>query len=442
MADFQRFFDRLQLRNFRAFEFQEIQLRPVTVFVGPNNSGKSSILGALRLLSQTAESVDFEVPLLLGDFGTFRDVVFGNKATRTVGLTVGFQYQQTRRASFEASFKYRGQRREVILKDAMIRDAEGKMLVRTAYSRDTEKQTVEYLAGIDPDSVGSLAKRVRTFHFLPRLSLIRIEAERLTREKKLSMQQARSIYEIDRICREASWILQAVQYLGPFRDVPSRGYPFSGERPSRVGFTGGGTTDILVADYFRRGTRKRELSNLVKEWLVRSRIANDFEIRAVSDRQYEILFQHAHTGEFENLADVGYGISQVLPVLVAGHNLDIGAVLVIEQPELHLHPAAQAELGEFFLHLYRRGVQSIIETHSEHLILRLQQHVAMGLIPPDHVAVNFVGAGLQTKSKEVQLLPLDSNGIFQQEWPGGFFDERMKEALNLAQAPLKRRGEL
>jgi predicted ATPase len=179
---------------------------------------------------------------------------------------------------------------------------------------------------------------------------------------------------------------------------------------------------------------------MVQGWLSQAKISNELQAVALGDRHYEIRLQHPVSGEFENLADVGYGVSQILPVIVAGYNSNPQSIFMVEQPEIHLHPRAQAELGDFFLHLYESGVQSIIETHSEHLIMRLQRHVGAGLISPDHFVVNYVTADQYGKS--IVELPVDEDGIFKTAWPAGFFDERLEEATELAKAPLKRRGEI
>jgi hypothetical protein len=386
------------------------------------------------------QSVDSDVPLLLGEFGTFRDIAFRNISRRVVGMTLGFVGGK-RRSSVKVNFKYRGQRREIILRDLAICDGRGRNLLRTVYSRDSERQTVESIAGIDQELVRSLLKNpIRLFHFLPAIMQIRWELDRLGGEKKIGFSYLRSLHTIDDTSRLARRLLTSLQYLGPFREVPLRVYPFSGERPSLLEPTGRGATDILVADYFRRGTRKRQLTNTVRDWLCKAGVAKDLSIRALSDRHYEIRVQHPRTGEYESLADVGYGISQVLPVVVAGYSLDPGELFIVEQPELHLHPRAQAELGDFFLELYRRKVQCIVETHSEHLIMRLQRHVASGRIVPEELTVNYVAAG--NLAKEVTKLPLNRDGIFERNWPEGFFEERLEEALELARAPLKRGGKV
>lgn len=431
----------LELRNFRAFEQQYVDFAPLTVFVGPNNAGKSSILSGIRILAQTLQSVDWNVPLLLWEFGTFRDIAHGNKSTKTVGITLGISWEGGKTRSFRVNFKYRAQRREIILRDFTLFDENGQPLLRTTYSKDSERQTIKQIPGVAGELLTKLlTKPFRVFHFIPRVGQIIIQLDRLRSQQKLPFSYRKNLFEIDETCRRVMNLLDAVQYVGPFRENPLRLYPFSGERPSVVESTGKGATDILVADYFRRGTRKRELSNLVRDWLAKARIADDVQVRAVSDRHYDIRLKHPKTGELENLADVGYGISQVLPVIVAGYNLSPGSIFMIEQPEIHLHPRAQAELGDFFLHLYNRGIQCIVETHSEHLIMRLQRHVASGKIAPSDVAVNYVTAG--KASKDVIRLPINDDGIFEQKWPEGFFDERMEEALALARAPLIRKGEI
>ena len=101
MSPLTRYLTRLEVTNFRAFEYQPIELAPITIFVGPNNSGKSSILSAIRLLSQSLQSLDSDVPLLLGEFGTFRDVAFGNKSARPVGIGIGFTYRRDKRGRID-----------------------------------------------------------------------------------------------------------------------------------------------------------------------------------------------------------------------------------------------------------------------------------------------------------------------------------------------------
>jgi predicted ATPase len=432
-----RFLTSIELRNFRAFEEATVELRPLTVLLGPNNAGKSSILSGIRILAETLRSVDPDVPLLLSPFGTYRDLVHGNNPTRTLGFRIGFSLQP-RRVYVDMNFRYRGQRRELILRDFALSERTERVLVKTRYSRDSERQVVQSLPGLSHADRRRATMPLTTTHFLPDFRDLRWHIARKIREGgtvKVEFRRPGPLESIERVERQIESILNAVRYIGPFRESPIRFYPFSGEHRSVLSPEGAGATDMLVADYFRRGTRKQELTGKVRRWFAGANVARDLAVRPVGDRSYEIRFQNAISEEIQNLTDVGYGISQVLPIIVAGYNLSPGAVFIVEQPEIHLHPRAQAELGDFFRDLYLRGVQCIIETHSEHLLMRLQRHVASGEIPPSHFALNFVSA--TKEGKRVRRIPIDRNGTFK-HWPKGFFEERLQEAIELARAPLSR----
>lgn len=124
--------------------------------------------------------------------------------------------------------------------------------------------------------------------------------------------------------------------------------------------------------------------------------------------------------------DVGIGISQVLPVLVMAF-ASRGKLLAMEQPEIHLHPALQAELADVFIEAAfgGRGNTFILETHSEHLILRIMRRIREGKLRPEDVGVLFVEP-LSQGSRFTELR-LDEEGDFIDEWPGGFFEESFHE---------------
>jgi len=429
----------LGLKNFRAFESVELELRPITVLVGPNNSGKSSILSGLRILSQTVASEDFRVPLLLkgplGDFGTYKDLVFENDKQKNIGVSLGMTLAKravSKEARLHLTFAYRPQRREIILRDSTLFDEAQRKIYAIKSSSDPDKHQIEFypLKG-ETVTQGFGTYRTRIMHFVaPAWSFVsgRMNNENWVRENRGSLAIVDAVFE------QVLHLLRSLEYIGPFRAEPQRTNLFSGERPTTVGVDGAKAIDMLASDYLRRGRRKKQLLNQAVRWLKKAEIARDFKVRVLSDRHYEMLVQHPVTQEFENLADVGYGTSQVLPVIAAGYNLQTESALVVEQPELHLHPGAQSELGDFFLDLYRSGVQSILETHSEHIILRLQRHVAEGSINPRDLHVYFVHAS--GGRKIAHKLTVGEDGIFKEPWPRGFFEERLKEVTALARAPL------
>ena len=164
-------------------------------------------------------------------------------------------------------------------------------------------------------------------------------------------------------------------------------------------------------------------------------------------RQVEIQMRDLRTGTDVMPADVGVGVSQVLPVVVwAVRNHDQHWVTCVEQPELHLHPKAQLALGDLFITTARFGEddekhdderphQWLVETHSEHVLLRLLRRIRetcsddldVGKFPirPEHLAVNYIEAGLD--GMRARVLEVDEDGDFAGDWPEGFFEERNEE---------------
>jgi predicted ATPase len=430
----------LGLRNFRAFESLELDLARITILVGPNNSGKSSILSALRLLAQTVRNEDYRIPLVLngpfGEFGTYKDLVFQNSKKRSIGIAIGTTLSKragAKEARLNLSFSYRSQRREVILRESVLTDDAERKIYSTKGTHDTQKHVLE-IFGLKngAESTPGITKHTRMIHFLTRPYPL---MGGVATVGKISSEQTRAFVLADSAFVDLLQGFRSIEYLGPFRAEPKRTNLFSGESPTTVGVDGARAIDMLASDYLRRGRRKKELINRVLLWLAKAMIARDFKIRLLSDRHFEVLVQHPVTQEFENLADVGYGSSQVLPVIAGGYNMPSDSTFVVEQPELHLHPRAQSELGDFFRDLYQKRVNSIIETHSEHLILRLQTHVAQGNIRARDLVVYFVYPS--GNKKTVVKLTVGEDGVFQQQWPQGFFEERLKEVTALARAPLE-----
>jgi len=132
------------------------------------------------------------------------------------------------------------------------------------------------------------------------------------------------------------------------------------------------------------------------------------------------------TGVNVSIQDVGFGISQVLPVIVQSM-LSRNSTLLIEQPEIHIHPRLQAELGSLLTECIKPPFdnQFIIETHSEHLMLRLQKLIRKGELKPEDISVIYVDRG--TEGSKCLHLRLDEEGDFIDEWPGGFFEEDFNE---------------
>jgi len=445
---------RLLLENYRAFENLDINLSRINLFFGPNNSGKSALLSALGLLSQTIDSIDPDIPFLLNgkyeELGTFEDLVFQNKVDKKIkiGLEVSglketvFRQSSSRSRSYqiveddmppayvEVTIGYRKQRHEVILEALEYRLPVDQLLLKTRRVNRSGRQVVESIHDSLDITPSEASRALRTLHFLPFIGLT--AGTRASRGGDLSRR-------IRHLTMGLNEILTNIEFVGPFRQYPQRTYLSSGESPSSVGKHGERAIDILVADSRRRGSKRLGIASSVSEWLRTAEIAHEIVIKTLTDRHFEARMQHFATGESENLADIGFGCSQVLPILVAGYNLQPGSTFVVQQPEIHLHPRAQAELGTFLCRLAQKGVQVFVETHSEHLLLRLQSHVAGGDIEANDIAVHYIYPEGAIRKTAVRL-PLESDGLFSEDWPEGFFPERLNEARRLAQAPSRRKA--
>jgi hypothetical protein len=337
----------------------------------------------------------------LEDLGTFRDIVFKNEVKRKIKIGVGVEVEIGRpyrtkeivkEGYFQVEFKYRPIRREIVLESTETRMPIGTpRLITKSTSPGRHKFSFFDANGGDITNKITRVKR-KLSHFIPSLGFTGKFPEK-------QFQLIHDIFEFN-----FSWsdmIEEALEYIGPFRDFPKRTYLFSGESPDSVGIRGEKAIDMLVRDYFRKGKEKRNIVDNVSNWLNQCDISSDVEVVPLTDRHYEIRLSNSGTGESENLADVGFGCSQILPILIAGFNLKKGQILIVEQPEIHLHPKAQAELGSFFWDLSKRNIQTFIETHSEHLLLRIQSHIASGDLDPEDVKVYYVFANKEIEVKKI-----------------------------------------
>jgi hypothetical protein len=212
--------------------------------------------------------------------------------------------------------------------------------------------------------------------------------------------------------------------LGPFRQPAARLYTHSGVNPKGVGGRGELVADMLHSD--------ADALTRTNEWLRTFDINYQLKLRTLRARRsdvFEVRLQDTRRSGRIDVAftDVGFGISQMLPIVVEAVGTK-NRVISIEQPEVHIHPRLQAEIAGLLVDCVRNnGHQFLVETHSEHLILRLRRLVREGKVNPEEIAVIHVGQGRDGST--VQRIGIKADGTFEHEWPGGFFPERMRELL-------------
>ncbi|OQB68771.1 MAG: hypothetical protein BWX92_03906 [Deltaproteobacteria bacterium ADurb.Bin135] len=231
--------------------------------------------------------------------------------------------------------------------------------------------------------------------------------------------------------------LSSCVHVGPVRQNPERNFFFGGIISPYVGANGKYTNEILVTNPELVEKVNKQLSSLNLGYQIQIvTLAHDS-----SDLKVSTIRLISDSGIDHAITDVGYGISQVLPVILQCM-MSSGETILIEQPELHLHPAQQAELGDLFINaaLGEQKNTIIIETHSEHLLLRImrrmretcdnRQPTEIPKIHPKDVMILFVEPIVTadgTQKSIVREMPLNERGELVKAWPGGFFEEGLKE---------------
>ena len=407
----------IRLLNFRNWAEEHwdtgIPLRTITLILGRNSAGKTSILQPLRMLKQTIEATDAGSQLLLDsgadgvDLGQCEDVVHGHDIKREFGVGIDLADQ---RMKVDVRFREIGDR---------------PVITSLVYRIGDEKVEVSH----GSNGAYQLAS--------PRFSLPNWDGDKRVHEPKQDYRPGRAI-ELSELAlkdlgptlgpkiRDAMVAVQDAfkkfHYLGPMRPPMAREVAWSQQDPTRLGSMGQETIQALISN--ETGRDRGTLKASVSHWLKRLDLADGIEVKRVGKSrlfQIEVL----RGGNRSNLIDVGYGISQVLPVIVLLHFVPEGSVVLCEDPEAHLHPMAQAELADMFVEVARaRKLQILLETHSEHLFRRLQYLIAEGAMRSEDCALYYV----DREEPSSKLMTLQTNEFGQvANWPRYFFGDAMGE---------------
>lgn len=244
---------------------------------------------------------------------------------------------------------------------------------------------------------------------------------------------------------------KTMRYLGPLRDDPKPVYGITSPAdPSDVGVKGEYTAAVLdlYADQFvdfvdpndpNGPIQPKKLSDAVSKWLSHFDIAESCHTKEEGKLGHRLFIRPKGVFNDLDLTNVGVGVSQVLPILVMSLVSEPGAVLLFEQPELHLHPKVQSLLADFFLAIIKTGRQCIVETHSEYLINRLRLRVSESPWETplqDQITMYFVER--EDGNSNFKHVKINEYGSIP-EWPKGFFDQGPKESDRILKAAAAKR---
>lgn len=241
-----------------------------------------------------------------------------------------------------------------------------------------------------------------------------------------------------------------IRYLGPFRakpDITAQGFSTKGNIDD-VGIEGEYAASVYHAnqnaaiDWYNPASKQVEqgtLKGALDAWVQHLRIAHQVttEVAGLAGVMWKVVLiegQKAHT-----LPEVGVGLSQILPILVTGLLSPKDSLLIMEQPELHLHSQVQARLGDFFVGIAKCHKQCIIETHSENIVSQLRYHIVeAGGQDKSNCIIYFVDQDEKGAAK-FEPIEISPNGNIL-NWPDGFFDETMHQEDRITAASIRKRA--
>ncbi len=382
--------------GFKSFvNLTKIRLGSLSILAGTNSSGKSSIMQPLLLLKQTIEAnYDPGILLLDGPNVSFTDseqfismgMINNNRsnkfqiftASHTLDLQINFQWSK------ETNLSYHSQ--QFTLKSQGL----DKISLR-------EGMTTTELAKIPLYKSDQMA-----------------ESLQVIRERCFLRVKGLTTHLVDLSLTQA---LRSMIHVPGVRGNPERVY----KTAATNGKTFTGLFEKYVASVIDR-FQKQEPEKLIQlqSHLQKLGLTDKIEAQRLNETQLELRVSRVvGSPDTVNIADVGFGVSQVLPVIVALLVAEPSQIVYIEQPEIHLHPRAQVALAEIFAEAINRGVQVIVETHSELFLLGIQTLVAENKIAPQDVQLHWFTRNPVDGSSTVTTAELDETGAFG-DWPEDF----------------------
>jgi hypothetical protein len=439
----------------------DLEFRPLTILLGANNAGKTSVMAPLLLLKQSLESETGESALLLTgptlDLGTFSDVVQAHDPNGSFTFTLKWaparQNAEVKPPPYHRpgalSLRFiNGERpHEVRLDRFQVKDIHGQRLLLRSLSK-TGKYTLRLATAQDgswPDLNDASRKAARQARIeikdaRPLDFLFKSEVALRVAFSQTEQGDGEAIgplFDPDvrwyftitgYVEQEIANICRAMHYVGPLREPPRRIYELGGEMPREVGRRGENTPEIL----FRWREDDAKISK-VHGWLSTFGYDERLTWMEYGDTAFGMFVRRAPETAPTSFLDLGFGMSQILPLIVQGLAATPGDRILIEQPEIHLNPRLQAKVGDLLKGIVDSGVGVVVETHSEHLLLRIRRLIAERKLDTEDVALYYIDRS--GDSSVVRRIAITESGyIAPEDWPANFFDDGLRESLGLATA--------
>lgn len=445
--------DEIQFRNFKSWkDTGALKLAPLTGLFGTNSSGKTSILQMLLMLKQTAESPDRKRVLHTGDerslvdLGTFYDLIHAHNIDAPLDMRVRWTLPNVLAISDPLGAN------DPLFK---IRDLTYSASVRSESSRPTvsifgysfgqyefgmtrmngQKSSGQY----DLTCQGYTAVKTQARPW-PLPSPVKCYG--FPDEVNGRYQNVGFLSELVLAFEE---LFSRMVYLGPLREHPRRDYVWGGESYGDVGRRGELAIPAMLDAKQRTLTfspgkykKRQSLEERIAYWLRQMGMIHSYSLSPIAKhrKDYELRVKKTESSPEVLITDVGFGVSQILPILVLCYYVPEGTTVLLEQPEIHLHPSVQAWLADVLIEVVtKRKLQIILESHSEHLLRRIQRRIAEDQISSDSTALYF--CRMDNSSSRIEKLDIDLFGSIT-NWPKDFFGDEMGELVAMTEAARRR----
>ncbi len=446
---------RVSYENFKCFEKVEISPSKITLLTGANSSGKSSMIyGILGAIQSGNFPFQFSPNGKYIRMGDYKEIVFSHDLSKKIKLNFIFTSKNLQHNISTVWTKDKN-KSVPILDELVAKSKFYRLSMKKILKYDLEFEAFEGIDGADDfmdpskligfmDSVTSLVdndkedekskqeaeKMSVAFrkYYNSKKSKVSTKIKDIDEYRNLSIDKRD--YYLDQVISKIKDLFRgynrSLNFISSFRLYPQRTYYEGAKADLKVGRFGENYEDQIIAWEASNNEKYRQLLKIIKEL----GLFQEVKTNRLDGGRYEILIKSKKNGVWSALSDVGFGVSQFLPIIVADLQLGKNSTLFVAQPEIHLHPEVQAKFADYVIDNISNGDKRyVIETHSEYLINRLRLAIAEKKInEKDVYSVFFQNNGKKARKYQMQF---KKDGRILKA-PKGFFETYMLDVMNIA----------
>jgi predicted ATPase len=435
--------NKVNIENFKCYEKIEFDTSKITLLTGANSSGKSSLLYSILGAIQSREfPFQFSPNGKYIKMGDFEEIVHNHDISKLIKLEFEDKDLKEKITTFWSNDKIRN----LPVLEKLYAESD----IYRLQIEKVRKYNVkfEYFLEKDPNSNARSPEMLRKIMELVESSLKTEDKDKGKLADKFGKLKTKIEFRFtdfsefeEIIKKEQHYYLNSfvssissmfnrfddkINYISSFRLFPERTYYETSKKDLKVGKFGENYEDQIIAWETKKSPNYKELLTILKDL----GLLHEIKSKRLDGGRFEIQIRTKNNGIWSSLSDVGFGISQFLPIIVADLQLGKGSTLFIAQPEIHLHPRIQAQFGDYIIDRIKKdNKRYIIETHSEYLINRIRLAIAKKTIEEQDVKTYFIdNNGVKAKHYDLKLL---KNGQIKNA-PKSFFETYMLDVMNIA----------